>query len=177
VIVPAPPGDLRAEDLIRILSLVPLPGEGGWYRETYRSPLLLPASGLPDAYGGGPRHAATAIYYLLTSDTFSALHRLRGDEIFHFYLGDPVEMLHLAPDGTGATLTLGPAIHEGMRPQVAVRGGVWQGAHMRDGGRFALLGCTVAPGFDFEDFELGRRGELLEKYPAHAELIRALTRE
>lgn len=168
--------DLRAEDLIRRLSLVPLPGEGGWYRETYRSPLRVPASGLPGAYGG-PRHAGTAIYYLLTSDTFSALHRLRGDEIFHFYLGDPVQMLHLAPDGTGATLALGPAIHEGMHPQVVVPGGVWQGARMQDGGRFALLGCTVAPGFEFEDFDLGKRGELLRDYPAHAELIRALTRE
>jgi predicted cupin superfamily sugar epimerase len=170
-----PLSDLRAEDLIRLLSLAPLPGEGGWYRETYRSGVRIPATGLPRAYGG-PRDAGTAIYYLLTSDTFSAIHRLRGDEIFHFYLGDPVEMLHLRPDGTGGTIVLGSSPGEGMHPQVVVPAGVWQGARMREGGRFALLGCTVAPGFEFEDFELGKRAELVREYPELAEAIRALTR-
>jgi uncharacterized protein len=136
----------------------------------------IPASGLPDSYRT-PRDASTAIYYLLTSDTFSALHRLRGDEVFHFYRGDPVEMLHLRPDGTGATFTLGPKPHEGMHPQIVVPGGVWQGARMVEGGRYALLGCTVAPGFEFEDFELGNRNDLLRDFPDHAEMIRALTRE
>jgi predicted cupin superfamily sugar epimerase len=137
--------------------------------------MRLPGSGLPDGYGGS-RHASTAIYYLLTSDTFSALHRLRGDEIFHFYLGDPVEMLHLKPDGTGETLTLGSAPNEGRHPQVVVPGGVWQGARIEDGGRFALLGCTVAPGFEREDFELGSRSALVREYPEFEPLIRALTR-
>jgi len=171
-----PLSDPGPEDLIRILSLIPLPGEGGWYRETYRSRVRIPASGLPEAYSG-PRDAGTAIYYLLTSDTFSALHRLRGDEIFHFYRGDPVEMLHLRPDGTGATLTLGPKPQEGMHPQAVVPGGVWQGARIAAGGRYALLGCTAAPGFEFEDFELGKRDALLRLYPEHAEMIRTLTRE
>lgn len=138
--------------------------------------MRIPASGLPDSYRG-PRVASTAIYYLLTSDTFSALHRLRGDEVFHFYRGDPVEMLHLRPDGTGATFTLGPKPQEGMHPQIVVPGGVWQGARMVEGGRYALLGCTVAPGFEFEDFELGNRNDLLRDFPDHAEMIRALTRE
>ena len=127
-------------------------------------------------YGGRPRDAGTAIYFLLTSDTFSALHRLRTDEIFHFYLGDPVEMLHLHPDGTGASLLLGSAPHEGMRPQVVVPAGVWQGARMAGEGRFALMGCTVAPGFEFEDFELGSREALTREYPGFGETIRALTR-
>ena len=161
---------------------MPLPGEGGHYRETYRSPVRIPGNGLPSTYGG-PRQASTAIYYLLTSDTFSAMHRLRGDEIFHFYLGDPIEMRHLRPDGTGAVLTLGTAPHEGLLPQIVVPAGVWQGARMagRSGDaprrRWALLGCTVAPGFEFEDFELGKRDALLGAYPAYAEMIRSLTRD
>lgn len=101
---------------------------------------------------------------------------MRSDEIFHFYTGDPVEMLHLRPDGTSATLTLGPNLHEGMHPQIVVPGGVWQGARVVPGGRYALLGCTVAPGFEFEDFELGNRDELLREYPEHVLMIRALTR-
>lgn len=104
------------------------------------------------------------------------MHRLRGDELFHFYLGDPVEMLHLRPNGTGATITLGTGLEEGMQPQVVVPGGVWQGARMAAGGRYALLGCTVAPGFEFEDFELGKREDLVREFPAYAETIRALTR-
>ena len=104
------------------------------------------------------------------------MHRLRGDEIFHFYLGDPVEMLHLRPDGTGSTITLGPAPHEGMQLQILVPAGVWQGARMVGRGRYALLGCTVAPGFEFVDFELGKREALLREFPDYAETIRALTR-
>ena len=164
-----------ADDLIRLLSLEPLPGEGGYYRETYRSPVRIPGSGLPGKYGG-PRHAGTAIYFLLTTDTFSALHRLRGDEIFHFYLGDPVEMLHLEPGGTGRRIIMGSAPHEGLLPQAVVPAGVWQGARLVEGGRFALMGCTVAPGFEFEDFELGERGALSREYPEFMETIRALTR-
>ena len=155
---------------------MPLPGEGGYYRETYRSPVEIPESGLPSGYRGA-RRASTAIYYLLTNETFSAMHRLRGDEAFHFYLGDPVEMLHLRPNGTGATITLGSGLQEGAHPQIIVPGGVWQGARMAAGGRYALLGCTVAPGFEFEDFELGKREDLVREYPAYAEMIRALTRD
>lgn len=136
---------------------------------------MIPESGLPSGYRGA-RRASTAIYYLLTNETFSAMHRLRGDELFHFYLGDPVEMLHLRPNGTGATITLGTGLEEGMQPQVVVPGGVWQGARMAAGGRYALLGCTVAPGFEFEDFELGKREDLVREFPAYAETIRALTR-
>ena len=159
---------LSAEDVIRILSLVPLAGEGGYFRETHRSALRT---------GGDDRYLGTAIYYLLTRDTFSAMHRLRGDEIFHFYLGDPAEMLLLRPDGTAAHLIIGPDIANGRHPQIVVPGGVWQGSRLRRGGEFALLGTTMAPGFDARDFELGDRAGLLQRYTGHADLIRALTRD
>jgi len=166
---------LSADDVIRMLDLVPLPGEGGYFRETYRSPLTLPAVVLPRAYRS-KRAASTAIYYLLTPDSFSAMHRLRGDEVYHFYLGDPVEMLQLREDGTGVVLAIGSDIAHGMTPQLVVPGGVWQGARVAAGGRFALLGTTMAPGFDGRDFVLGDRVELVRRYPAHAALIAALTR-
>jgi predicted cupin superfamily sugar epimerase len=163
-----------AEEIIACLNLQPHPKEGGYFRETYRSTETLPASTLPARYGG-ERSASTAIYYLLTPTTFSALHRLRTDEVFHFYLGSPVRMLQLAPDGTGRSVVLGPDILAGQQAQVVVPRGVWQGSLLEPGGTFALLGCTVAPGFDYTDYEHGTRAELLARYPDHAELIRRLT--
>jgi predicted cupin superfamily sugar epimerase len=166
---------LEADDLIRQLRLQPLRIEGGYYVETYRSAGQIPRSALPPGYGG-PRSFATAIYYLLTPDTFSGLHRLPSDEMFHFYLGDPVEMLQLRPDGSGEVVVIGTDLQAGMSPQVLVPGGVWQGCRLAAGGRYALMGVTVAPGFEFADFESGSREELLARYPAFANLIRALTR-
>lgn len=130
---------------------------------------------MPARYAGA-RSAGTAIYYLLTPDGFSALHRLRSDEVFHFYLGDPVEMLQLFPDGAGRRVVLGTDLDRGMRPQVIMPRDVWQGSRLCAGGRFALLGTTVAPGFDVADFDPGRRDELVAAYPDFAELITALTR-
>lgn len=153
-----------AAQLTRALGLRPHP-EGGFYVETYRA---------EERIGG--RAVSTAIYYLLTPDTFSALHRLASDEVFHFYWGDPVEMLQLASDGSARAVLLGSSVLEGMAPQVVVRKGVWQGLRLRPGGRLALLGCTVAPGFEFADFELGDRAALLAAYPAHREAILGLTR-
>ena len=165
---------LSARDLIDYLGLRPLPREGGYYAETYRSVLSLAPSALPDAYDG-PRHAATAIYYLLTPDTFSALHRLPGDEVYHFYLGDPVELLLLHPSG-GEVRTLGQAITQGMHLQTVVPGGVWQGSRLRAGGAWALLGTTMAPGFDFADFEAPDPSTLRAQYPAFSDWIEDLTR-
>lgn len=142
--------------------------------ETYRSDERIAPAALPARYAG-PRSFGTAIYYLLTAETFSAMHRLASDEIFHFYLGDPVEMLQLFPDGSGRIVTLGQDLQEGMRPQVVVRKGVWQGSRLVSGGRFALLGTTVAPGFDFADYEHGRRADLLRSHPAFRDLILSLT--
>lgn len=163
-----------AEQLIAALRLKPLPLEGGYYLESYRADEVLPAAVLPPRYQGD-RATATAIYYLLTPDTFSALHRLKSDEVYHFYAGSPVQMLQLWPDGSGRIVILGSDILAGQMPQLLVPRGVWQGSLLLPGGEFALLGCTVAPGFDFQDWEGGERQSLLAQYPAHADLIRRLT--
>jgi hypothetical protein len=164
---------LTAADVIKLLQLKPLPHEGGYYRETYRSADVLPAGVL--SRFGREKSLGTAIYYLLTPDTFSAMHRLPTDEVFHFYLGDPVTMLQLGPDG-GQVLTLGMDLRAGQVPQVVVPQGVWQGSFVQPGAAFALLGTTMAPGFDFTDYEGGDRNQLCAAYPAFAELIRRLTR-
>jgi predicted cupin superfamily sugar epimerase len=165
---------MDAETLIRVLNLKPHP-EGGFYRETYRSPDQVAGVHLPPRYGGD-RACSTAIYYLLTAGSFSAMHRLKSDEIFHFYLGDPVEMLILPPSGTGTVVPIGTGLERGESPQVVVPAGAWQGARLKPGGRFALLGCTVAPGFDFADFKVGNRAGLKRAHPAFAEQIDQLTR-
>jgi uncharacterized protein len=164
-----------AKEIQELLKLQPLPVEGGYFAETYRSKFTLSQRSLPSGYAG-ERALSTAIYYMLTPDTFSAMHRLNGDEVYHFYLGDPAEMLFLKPDGTGETLLMGQDIVSGMLLQHVVPGGVWQGSRLRPGGKFALLGTTMAPGFDPADFELGSRDELTARYPAYAELLAALTR-
>jgi uncharacterized protein len=163
-----------AEEIIRALELVPHPKEGGYFRETYRDGEMWPSAALQGRYQG-TRSASTAIYYLLTPNTFSALHRLQTDEIFHFYLGGPVRMLQLFPDGTGRTLQLGPGVLAGQQLQVIVPRGIWQGSFLEAGSDFALLGCTVAPGFDFADYESGDRERLLGQYPEFADLVRRLT--
>lgn len=161
-----------ANEVIAALDLRPLPREGGYYRETYRSELRLP-SGL---FGQATEKSlATAIYYLLTPDSFSALHRLPADELFHFYLGDPVLMLQLDPEGGGRVVTLGTDLASGQAPQALVPRGVWQGSCLAGGGKFALLGTTMSPGFDFADYEPGERALLKSRYPAFAQWIDCLT--
>ena len=162
--------------IIEGLGLEPLPSEGGFYRETYRSREKLAHAGLPDRYGTD-RHFSTAIYYLLTRQTFSAIHRLASDEVFHFYSGAPVTMLRLFPDGHGEQVVLGSDISAGQVPQSLVPKGVWQGACLGQAGEYALMGTTVAPGFDCEDFELAHREDLVRDYPRYADLIRRLTRQ
>lgn len=164
-----------AKEIQDWLKLQPLPMEGGYFAETYRSKFTLSQQFLPSGYSG-ERALSTAIYYMLTPDTFSAMHRLKGEEVYHFYLGDPAEMLLLKPDGSGEALLMGQDIASGMRLQHVVRGGVWQGSRVAPGGKFALLGTTMAPGFDPADFELGAREELGTQYPAYARLIASLTR-
>ena len=165
---------MTAEEIIALLKLKPHPKEGGYFSETYRAGETIPPGVLSPRYVG-PRAFGTCIYYLLAPGTFSAMHRLQSDEIFHFYLGDPVEMLQLLPDGTGQTVGLGTDLRAGMQPQVVVLRGVWQGSRLVDGGKFALLGCTVAPGFEFADYEHGSRNDLIRSYPQFREKITALT--
>lgn len=172
---------LNPEEIISMLSMKPLPREGGYFVESYRSEEKLPADVLAEGAlhkgPGGQRSLATAIYYLLTPDTFSAIHRLRCDELYHFYLGDPVEMLNLYPAGELKTIILGPDLAGGMKQQVVVPKGVWQGSRLAEGGRYALLGTTMAPGFDPADYEHARREDLVKSHPGASDLIRVLTRE
>jgi len=164
-----------ADQIKSLLNLKPHPKEGGYFVETYRSSEHITKDALPARYKGD-RSLATAIYYLLTPDTFSTMHRLQTDEVFHFYTGDPVEMLQLRPDGSGRVITLGPDILNGMHPQAIVPKGVWQGVRLIPGGRFALLGTTMSPGFEFVDYESGHRELLVESYPEFRDLIIALTK-
>jgi predicted cupin superfamily sugar epimerase len=166
---------LTAAQIIERLKLVPLTIEGGHFRETYRSELSLSAGALPDEYGGD-RNVSTAIYYLLTPDTFSAIHVVKSDEVFHFYAGDAVEMLQLWPDGKAMVVIISNDLAAGHEPQVVVFAGVWQGCRLVHGGNWALMGCTVAPGFDYADFALGDRNQLTASHPAQAAIITALTK-
>jgi len=152
----------------------PLPDEGGYYVETYRAKGKITQANLPTGYTGR-RNFSTAILYLLTPDTFSRLHRVKSDEVFHFYLGDSITMLQLHPDGTSKIIILGQDIVNGQCVQAVVPAGVWQGCFLNQGGEFALLGCTVSPGFEFADYESGRQNELLDKYPEQQDLIIKLT--
>ncbi|MHC4482006.1 MAG: cupin domain-containing protein [Planctomycetota bacterium] len=166
---------VTAEQIIRFFAMKPLPGEGGYYVETYRASEKISEVALPARYTG-ERNFCTAILYLLTPDTFSALHRLKSDEIFHFYLGDPVTMLQLHADGSSEVITLGRDIVNGQRVQVTVPKDSWQGSFLNQGGDFALMGTTIAPGFEFTDFEPASKEELLKQHPNQRELILRLTR-
>ena len=164
-----PPETMTADQIRQLLRLEPHPVEGGWYRRTYTSEVSV-------ALLRGVRPYGTAIYYLLDEGTFSEMHVLTSDEIFHFYYGDPVEMLQLLPDGGSAVFTLGPDLEAGQHVQLVVPAGVWQGTRLIDGGKVALLGCTVTPGFDFADYRNGTWAELTAGWPTEAARIKKLTR-
>ena len=160
---------LTARDLIERLGLRPHP-EGGFFAETFRSNVRV-------STGAGERCAGTAILYLITPESFSTLHRVAADEVFHFYLGDPLEMLQFDEAGRVERCVLGSDLTLGMRPQVVVPAGTWQGTRLSRGGAFALLGATVAPGFEFADFESGERAALTRHFPHLSSEIARLTRE
>ena len=168
------------ESWIQHLGLQPHP-EGGWFREMYRAEESIPATVLPARYEA-TRTFGTAIYYLLDDRGFSAFHRILSDEIWHFYVGDALTLYIIDPSGKLRVEKLGSDPASGERFQLVIPHGHWFGARVEapDGappGRYALLGCTVSPGFDFADFELAERAALLQQYPQHADLICALTRE
>jgi predicted cupin superfamily sugar epimerase len=168
---------LTAQQIIKALGLQPHPIEGGYFRETYRAASSVACTSLPKGYPReGSRSLGTSIYYLLTSETFSEMHRLPTEEVFHLYLGGPLRMLQLFPDGSGREVVLGSDILAGQQPQLIVPPGVWQGSRLEPGVPFALLGATVAPGFEYADYEQGGRAELAARYPSFAEAIAALTR-
>ena len=163
----------NAQSYIEALQMRPHP-EGGFFRESYRSEQTMEAP----APGGGTRQRSvcTAIYFLLEAGNFSAFHRIRSDEIWHFYAGQALEVLELLPSGELCCTRLGPDILRGELPQYVVPADTWFASRVADGGTFSLVGCTVAPGFDFADFRLAQRQELLEIFPQHRPVITELTR-
>jgi uncharacterized protein len=159
----------RYLELVRTLELAPHP-EGGFFRESYRSEETIDRAHLPGRYSG-PRAFSTAIYFLVPGGSHSKLHRVRSDELWHFYEGSDATLHLLHPDGRYEPVTLGPGgVYQALAPR-----GVWFGLDGIPPGSHALFGCTVAPGFEFADFELGSRQELTAWYPAHRALIERLT--
>src|ERR1700678_2062032 len=130
---------LSAEDVKKLLGLKPHPREGGWYVRTYEAEEMVAGEAFGDGRYAGARRTGTAIYYLLEPGTFSEMHRLKSDEVFHFYAGDAVAMLQLTADGRGERVVIGNDLVQGQRPQAVVRRGVWQGSRLVEGGRWALL--------------------------------------
>lgn len=167
--------DNDARYWIEKLKLEPHP-EGGHFGQTYRSEVVIAREALPAGFTGA-RAASTAIYFLLEGENFSAFHRLRSDEVWHFYAGEPVTVHVIDGAGKYWSIRLGRDLEAGEVPQAVVPAGCWFASHVAAWKSFAVVGCTVAPGFDFEDFEMGKRGELVTKYPQHREMIERLTRE
>ncbi|MEU3032113.1 cupin domain-containing protein [Streptomyces incarnatus] len=152
-------------ELIAHYGLEPIPREGGLFRRTWEG---------PERADGRPEGAA--IVALLTADDYSALHRLPHAEIWHFYLGDPLHLLLLAPDGTTRTAVLGPDLRAGQQVQLTVPARTWMGARVAPGGAWTHFGCTTAPGFTYADYEHGDAADLTARYPAEAARIRELCR-
>lgn len=166
---------MTSDEVKEHLGLAPHPREGGWFVRTWESPEVLPAASFADARYDGARRTSTAIYYLLEPDTFSEMHVLASDEIFHHYSGGAVEMLQLFPDGRSERVVIGPDLDAGQRPQHVVPRGVWQGSRLLQPEGWALLGCTVSPGFEFVDYKDASAAELERDWPEQAELIRKLS--
>ncbi len=149
---------MNAAEIIEKLGLVKLPEEGGFYKEVYRST------------------RSTDIYYLITPEEFSGLHRVKSSvEIFNFYAGDPAEMMQITPDGKRTHLTMGSDLAKGHLPKVIVPEGIWQGTRLLPGGKWALVGCTCIPAFEFSDFEGGDYATFSKRFPAHAAEIKRFT--
>jgi len=166
---------MTADEVKKLLGLQPHPREGGWYVRTWESEEFVSPDSFKDVRYAGERRTSTAIYYLLEPGTFSEMHVLQSDEIFHHYLGGAVEMLQLFADGSSAVTVIGKDIAAGEKLQHVVPRGVWQGSRLSQNEGFALLGCTVSPGFEFEDYKDASAEELIAKWPGEAERIRRLT--
>lgn len=168
-----------AARLIELFKMQKIPDEGCWFAQNYRSDEAIKAGALPSRYAVD-HSTGTAIYALETREGFSAMHRLETDEVYHWYGGSALEMLLLYPDGHGETRVLGPGVFKGERPQVVIPHGVWQGSRpVASAGpnAYTFFGTTVAPGFEYGDFHMGSRTELLKTFPPFAAQITALTRE
>lgn len=164
----------EAEKLIEEFQMIPHT-EGGYYRETYRSEESIKNSCLPVRYSG-ERCFATAIYYLLKSAQVSYFHKIKSDEIWHFYLGSPI-ILHCLNEFVGYNkIIIGNKVLEGEVPQYIIRKGIWFAAEVMDENSFSLVGCTVSPGFDYHDFTLADRNDLINLFPEHRELVERFTK-
>ncbi len=166
---------MTADEGKKILGLVKHPREGGWYVRMWESEEFVTADAFESERYDSARRTSTAIYYLLEPETFSEMHVLKSDEIFHHYLGEAVEILQLFEDGHTERAVIGKDLEAGERPQQVVRRGVWQGSRLLKSEGWALLGCTVSPGFEFEDYEDASAEELVARWPGEAEMIRGLT--
>lgn len=173
--------EMIIEKLKERYKMHPLVGEGGLYSQVYTCDERYPLSSLPDRYkdSDGDKPYGTVIIYLMTAETFSRMHKLPTDEVYHFYLGDPIEMLQLLPDKTSRVIHLGQDVLSGADVQTVVPKGTWQGSRLLAGGKFALIGCTMAPGYTPSDYIDGYEGPLNEAYPdvVDAELLKALSGE
>lgn len=161
---------MNSKELVSALELLPHP-EGGYYRETYRS-----ATNINLAGSDGNRQLATAIYFLIERGNFSAFHKIKSDETWHFYEGDTLEVIEIDTAGQLIITNVGKNLKEGDVFQYTVKANHWFASRVKTGGSFSLVGCTVAPGFDFRDFELALRPQLTALYPQHEAIITALTR-
>ncbi len=161
---------MNALEIVAHFDMAPHP-EGGFYKELYRSAGVIPNSALPQGYAGD-RCFSTAILFLLRRGEYSRLHRIRQDETWHFYLGGGLRLVSISPQGESREVLLGQELLQGQQVQYTVPGGCWFGATPAPGTDYTLVGCTVAPGFEFADFELGERAGLEQAFPAVRELIR-----
>ena len=161
--------EMTAKEVKKILGLAPHPREGGWFVRTWEAPEFVEL-----VRYGAPRRTSTAIYYLLEPGTFSEMHLLESDEIFHHYLGGAVEMLQLFADGSSKVTVIGKDIAAGEKLQHVVKRGVWQGSRLVREEGWCLLGCTVSPGFEFGDYRDASAEELVAQWPGEAEMIRGL---
>lgn len=160
--------------LVKELNLIPHP-EGGYYKETYRSSLKISSSCLPESFSGD-RNIATGIYFLIEKGNFSALHKIKSDETWHFYFGEALDVIEINEEGVLKITSIGSNIPQGEIFQYTVKANTWFGSRVKENGNMSLVGCTVYPGFDFNDFELAKRQELIQLFPHHSKIITELTR-
>lgn len=165
---------MKVDELIKLLELLPHP-EGGYYKENYRSASTLIRETLPQGFSGN-RNLSTAIYFLIEKNNFSALHKIKSDEIWHFYAGDALEVIEIDRDGNLRSTSIGTKLKEGEVFQYVVKANTWFGSRVKQGGAYSLVGCTVSPGFDFNDFEMAKQDELIKEFPQHKKIIKEMTR-
>jgi predicted cupin superfamily sugar epimerase len=166
---------MNVGSLVKELDLLPHP-EGGYYKETYRSEGKITQACLsPDFFGD--RNMATGIYFLIEKGNFSALHKIKSDETWHFYYGDALEVIEINEQGILTITKIGSHLLQGQTFQYTVKANTWFGSRVSANGNFSLVGCTVYPGFDFNDFELAKRDDLIKLFPKHQTIITELTRE